>query len=96
MSADNWTICPRCHEQYEKKMQESNDSVDASYGKVAPEEYIRLLAENDRLQSQEEPPTLREDYEQGIRDGEYFLRYSGQCITCGWHYTKKIDEKVYP
>lgn len=70
MSADNWAVCPRCHEQYEKDLA--------------------------ALEEKEEPTTLREDYEQGIMDGEYYLRYSALCSKCGWEYNKKIDEKVYP
>ena len=96
MSADNWAICPRCHEKYVRMLEESGEAVGENYGKILPEEYIRLLAENDRLQSQEEPRTLREDYGQGINeDGWYFLNYSGECYACNWRYTKKISERVY-
>lgn len=95
MSADSWEVCPRCHEKYVEECDSFNKKVDDLYGKIPPEEYIRLLAENDRMQSQEEPRTLREDYELGIIEGEYYLRYNGTCTKCGWHYEKSIDEKVY-
>lgn len=96
MSADNFGICPRCHEQYEKDLIALDEKVTESYGKVTPEEYIRLKSELAQLEEKEEPTTLREDYEQGVIEGEYYLRYSGHCSKCGWEYEKKIDEKVYP
>lgn len=46
---------------------------------------------------------LREDYEVGIIDGEFYLRYSAVCRRgpgkwegCGFKYEKNIDEKVNP
>lgn len=96
MSADNWAICPKCHEAFEKKLIEFDETVEKSYGKVPPEEYIRLIAQRAELETKEEPTTLREDYEQGILEGEYFLRYSGYCDVCKFEFTKKIDEKVWP
>jgi hypothetical protein len=96
MSADNWTICPRCHEQYEKDLEAFERKVNESYGNVPPEEYIRLLSERAQLEEKQEPQTLREDYEQGIIEGEYYLRYSARCSKCGWLFSKRIDEKIYP
>jgi len=44
---------------------------------------------------------LREDYEVGIIDGEFYLRYSAHCNRgpergqgCGFRYEKSIDEAV--
>lgn len=96
MSADNWTICPKCHEEHEKKLIEFDDQVTKAYGKVPPDEYERLRKERAQLETQAEPETLREDYEQGILEGEYYLRYSGHCNVCGFDFQKSIDEQVWP
>lgn len=96
MSADNWTVCPRCHEAYEKKLIAFDEMVTRSYGKVPPEEYERLRKERALLETRDDPTSLREDYEQGIMDGEYYLRYSAHCQTCGWEFKKSIDQAVYP
>ena len=96
MSADNWGVCPQCHEAYEKKLIELDERVTDAYGKVKPEEYIRLQLELTQLEGQEEQRTLREDYEQGIIEGEYYLRYSAHCKVCGFEFNKEIDEQVYP
>lgn len=42
MSADNWTVCPKCNAD-----------------------------------------TWREDYEVGVYEGEFAIRYSGKCRQCG-------------
>jgi len=46
---------------------------------------------------------LREDYEVGIIDGEFYLSYSASChrdyemgTGCGFKYDKNIDEKLNP
>jgi hypothetical protein len=44
--------------------------------------------------------TLREDYEIGIYEGEFYIRYKGHCQPgeryggCGFKHTFKHDEKI--
>jgi hypothetical protein len=43
---------------------------------------------------------LREDYEIGILDGEFYIIYSGSCSErhggCGWEFKFRHNEKVKP
>ena len=96
MSADSWSICPKCHEKHDVSLVAFDRKVQDAYGEVPAEEYIRLLAELKEMENEKEEYTLRENYSQGIVDDEYCLRYSAGCTVCGWQYEKKINERVYP
>lgn len=94
MSADNWAVCPQCHAEREKNIEKRAGEINAQYGKVGRDKFIKMSDELNKFSEQKEQTTLREDYEQGIIDGEYYLRYSASCTVCGWSFKKKIDEKV--
>jgi len=38
--------------------------------------------------------TVREDYQQGIIDGEYFVRYSAKCRECDFSFSYEHKQKV--
>lgn len=40
--------------------------------------------------------TFREDYEQGIMDGKYYVRYNGRCGMCGYNFSHKHDIPLAP
>lgn len=40
------------------------------------------------------PTPLREDYEIGIYDGEFFISYGGRCMVCGFEKKFNHTEKV--
>lgn len=100
MSADNWSECPKCIVEicatYEKKVAESAARLQAAYGKVDAEEYLRMSATHEELVDGQElaEETLREDYEQGIHEGKYFCDYSAVCQQCGWSFTFNHEEKL--
>lgn len=89
MSADNWAVCPKCWEDRNREQEKLQTKVDEAYGKVTSKEYLAMLH---RL---ENPPklenTLREEYELGILDGEFYVRYKGSCRVCGFSYEYKQD-----
>lgn len=37
---------------------------------------------------------FREDYEQGVFQGEYFVEYRGQCTECGLKHTFKHKQAL--
>ncbi len=99
MSADAWRVCPKCNEAREKETLTMEADVEASYGKVPPEEYIRKLSELNSRKSLDEmgETTLREDYEIGIdEDGEFFINYRGGCTKCKFHFEYEFTKRVYP
>ncbi len=95
MSADNWADCPRCRDRAERAKQKQRDELKTLYGKIPSGEYLVAVRKAD------EPPeweqhTFREDYEQGItEDGDYFVRYQGQCKICMLAHSFEHETPVY-
>jgi len=82
VSADNWTICPRCAKLALGKKLFLSLKAAESYGKVSEDEYWEML---DDIQPLTNPGnTLREDYEIGIYDGVFDVSYRGHCPKCGF------------
>ena len=96
MSADSWAICPQCHDKHLLSIEGYAGRVNSAYGSVSPEEFIKLVADLEEMKNEEEECTLREVYSRGIVDDEYCSRYFAGCSACGWKYSKRINEKVYP
>ncbi len=99
MSADNWTMCPRCYRTNKAKAEELDKLASDSYGKVSVDKFdeLRRQAESFReglAHSSDFRETLREDYEIGIYNGEFFATYSGECGTCGFSFKFKHNEEV--
>jgi hypothetical protein len=94
MSADNWAPCPQCEKIGEKRSRDLSAAADAAYGKVGADEYLAMLRQASEVAPDDERNTLREDYEIGISDGEFYIRYSGTCDKCGFKFTHKHDEMM--
>jgi len=92
VSADNWTVCPKCKQSALEAKSKAQQTADESYGKVTPAEWLALKAKADIDPAIED--TLREDYGLGIRDGEFHVNYCASC-QCGfsfkYKYTKPVD-----
>lgn len=107
MSADNWRECPRCWvrhtEAVHDKASEAAAKASRAYGVAAPEEYLELKAEADRLAKEMENPeidrTLREDYEiySGDEGGDGLtvdMSYRCSCRECGLARSIKYSEEL--
>lgn len=93
MSADNWGVCPQCKKITDKKNKQRILNVGKQYGKVSPEEFIKLSAEASQPIKVEE--TLREDYEIGVDDeGMFTVSYVCSCEVCGFKYEFKKDHST--
>jgi len=83
MSADNWTVCPRCFDNAQREADEAKVEVMGLYGTIPVEEF------DARRKALVEPnaadfATFREDYEfYGASEGEVQASYSGGCGKCG-------------
>jgi len=82
MSADNWAICPKCKKKVEQARADLLSRVETDYGKIAADEYLALVERS--KQPLEIEHTLREDWETGIRQGEFRVFYGAHCETCGF------------
>lgn len=91
MSADNWTICPKCKLKHESDFAKKREKVRESYGKIPSNLFIASM------EAVKEPPkleeTLREDYCQGMSDdGTYLCSYGCSCDKCGFSFSFKHTE----
>ena len=83
MSADNWTICPKCHRVEEQRIADVQAAARAAYGVAPAEEYEAMRAEAAVPIDLETVQTLREDYEiYGAATGVVKVCYSGRCKKC--------------
>jgi len=99
MSADNWTQCPHCYTKNRGLADDKDKIAREAYGKVTAEEFDRLR--DDAFQFRKAitsdgnfTDTLREDYEVGIRNGEFYVDYGASCATCGFRFGYKHEAKI--
>lgn len=94
MSPDNWATCPKCtknhQDNYESLKQKANDS----YGKINPDEYIKLIESLNILHHSEPGINLAEYYEIGILKNEFFIRYHAHCTKCGFEYKYNLNKEL--
>lgn len=93
MSADNWTVCPKCEATHTARTLAAKEAhatkLVEAYGKQSMEEYAKIVAGGPALPPPFADNTLREDYEIGIREGEFSVSYGARCTACGFKFTFK-------
>lgn len=108
MSADNWTVCPKCLSKFATEVSNWKKKMEESYGKIPIEEFNDLQKKvaiyQHALQNgmkdavmtdiEDETDTLREDYEIGIRDDVFEVSYSASCDKCGFRYNHKFTDEI--
>lgn len=83
MSADNWTVCPKCMAKAVEDQRKKQAEVAKAYGKVPAERYLEMLRKS--CVSTDVGQTFREDWGIGMSDcGEFHVHYQGACQTCGF------------
>lgn len=93
VSADNWSLCPKCKSEADEKHRKQILSAGEAYGKVEPEEYLRLIVSAEVEINHEN--TLREDYELGVdEDGYFTVVYRCSC-QCGFSYMYRHEETAW-
>lgn len=94
MGADAWAECPKCAPLWKSKRDLALEMVSKTYGKVSAAEYQVAFAAANSIEHEDTPTTLREDYEQGIYNGEYFVCFRATCQACGWDFVFDHKQKV--
>jgi len=92
MSADSWAVCPKCKVKAEQAQANLLSRVETDYGKFAANEYLELIEQS--KQPLEMEHTLREDWEIGIREGEFHVFYGASCETCGFSHEFEHKQPV--
>lgn len=93
MSANNWTICPKCKKRIEIAMQEKINNTKAVYGQFSPEEYEAAILKAREPISIDK--TLREDCSFYIDNNCFFnIFYSAHCDKCDFEYEFNHSEQI--
>ena len=87
MSAKNWAICPKCGKTVEEIRENLRAEAKKAYGQIPEKRYLNMVTEAEAYIVIED--TLRENYEIGIWNGEFFISYHGHCDKCG--FVKKFE-----
>lgn len=94
MSADNWTICPRCMKATRDAATKSAKKLLAAYGKIGADEYERRLLVQ-ATTPRKPVDSIREDWEIGMdADGKFTVVYSCSCDICGFSFEYKAVDSA--
>lgn len=92
MSADNWTMCPRCVMADEEDRAKKSREVNKLYGVVSQEEYVVAL--NASKERKFIDDSLHENYSVGIENGVFEVTYSASCSKCHFKFEYKYTKDV--
>lgn len=106
MSADNWSICPRCTEAERQDIAEMESQINADYGKVSIEVFEQrrhdLAKRKEQFEKEIEArgeglrATFREDYEiYGAHEGLFYIKYSGECQKCDLNFKFEYEQRFW-
>lgn len=95
MSADAWSICPKCARKADEESRGKVQKAAEAYGKVEAREYEKILKEARQPINLEE--TLRQDFEIWVdEDGKFTISFYAQCTEteCDFKYQYKYEEQI--
>lgn len=94
MSADNWTVCPKCVANRVKDVENAQSIIDSGYGAVSEQVYKDALTLLNLNHKYVQPKTLREDWEIGIFDGQFEYSYRASCRACDFRFNRSEEEEI--
>lgn len=94
MSADNWTICPKCADKHAENIERCERELSQSYGRISSEDWLALRDDAKRQRDVPVKETLREDYDIGVNpNGVFEIEYTASC-ECGFKFSFKHEADV--
>lgn len=92
MSADNWTVCPKCNvitvTEFNKRIASAKRAELVAEGMFPASRYLELKAERERIEDERDEKlgeSFREDYYIRVTaDGQFVIDYCGSCTVCGF------------
>jgi hypothetical protein len=97
VSADKWTVCPKCKIRHEKRIESNEQILAEQYGKIDLVSYKLLEERLGAVPDEYEDEEMREDYELFMDDdGHLYISYSAYCTNdeCDFRYNFKHEEDV--
>lgn len=97
MSADNWTVCPRCVAHTNERRAMRLAEIDDMYGKVPVAEFDAAREDLAAELAIEHEESFREDYEfWGSEEGTVRASYKGACQKCGLKVSFEHQHPFWP
>lgn len=96
MDADNWTICPRCKAEKEKKNKTALADLNKKYGKIPADEFVNLRNQVQRELYATPEATLQENWSIGVSavQENFTVNYRSSCDVCKFSFKFKQEEKI--
>lgn len=100
MSADRYSICPKCHEAHIQKLADLDKQIREAYGVLPFDEYEKLKELRELTEELDPKTTLREDWEiyidSGITpDATLNVSYEARCSECGFGFKLKEAHDMF-
>lgn len=94
MSADSWTYCLKCRRDSEALISDGLEKLRAQYGKIPEADY--LATANALADDAERLPrsTLKENYQVGIDEDRFLVKYRASCTECGFSFEFDHNEVI--
>ena len=95
MSANRYSICPRCYREAKNAHAAKVVLAEKAYGKATSVAYRKLCDEAQILNPVTLVENVREDWEFTLdKDGTFTAGYWATCETCGWTFKHTHKEQV--
>jgi hypothetical protein len=95
MSANRWSVCPKCKRIKEKEKRAKIQKIAESYGKVSASDYQKMLTDLSREKDLRPEQTLREYYQLWIdENGKVHISYYASCDKCKLDYEHRHEEQL--
>jgi len=93
MSANQWSVCPRCRQTAAEEHKAAKKRLTESYGEVDKAEYDRLQRQLENF-NEKLPDTLREVWEFQLINGSLNIYYGCTCEACNFKFDFVHEEPV--
>lgn len=94
MSANRWSICPKCKIEYEAQLKRQQENLRAAYGKILIEEFLALQDALQKKERRDLKESMRENFEIGMSDDGFLeINYGCFCNVCRFKfdYNERIN-----
>ncbi len=95
VSANNWTVCPKCKAEKAERLAKAKRELDGFYGMIPLAEYSKRQIAFEKFRDEPLEERMREDYELGVdSDGQFEVSYRCSCEECDFAFSFKETREV--
>lgn len=93
MSADKYSICPRCQKNADVELEKRVAKAAKAYGTVSADEFITMAQEARTVKPLE--ARLRQDWEIGVDENHFSADFRCSCSVCRFEFKFKHEAKIH-